>query len=421
MKTKSKVIVLGTTLMLCSMLLLTIPAIAAEGGDYVLDIYGNANEDDAIDMRDLTYVKLIFFGKKPETELADAKYDGKLNPLDFIQIKLIIVGKEKELTIVDSADRIVTVSMPVKRMIPLPVHTAEVIGLLGPEAVDKIVGVSKQMSENIESNVYLPELSELPTVGTWWNPDCEAILSLDPDLVIASSGKAAGLGEKLSGAITVVGLDLYKPKTLVEDMVKFAYVLNEKDKMKHYIDDFHNKHIDIIKTHTEGLSEEEKPKVYVEKPTAYETYTRTSAAQQYVDVCGGRHLFADLKGPSPFVTVDPEEVLVRNPEVIIKYISAAGAGYGVDDSSKAKALRDEIMNRLANVNAVKKERVYVMTVDLRYGPGYPILIAYWAKWIHPDLFEDLDPRAIHQEYLTEFQELDYDLEKHGVFVYPPLE
>jgi hypothetical protein len=108
MKTKNKQLaVVEIAIVLCSVFLVAIPAIATEQtmqevsactvttaseDDYVLGIYGNANEDDTIDMRDLTYVKLIFFGKKPETELADAKYDGKINPLDFIQIKLIIVG-----------------------------------------------------------------------------------------------------------------------------------------------------------------------------------------------------------------------------------------------------------------------------------------------------------------------------------------
>ncbi len=55
------------------------------------------------------------------------------------------------------------------------------------------------------------------------------------------------------------------------------------------------------------------------------------------------------------------------------------------------------------------------------GSGCLIGTAYMAKWFHPELFEDLDPEAIHQEYLTEFQGLDYDLNEHGVFVYPPLE
>jgi len=45
-------------------------------------------------------------------------------------------------------------------------------------------------------------------------------------------------------------------------------------------------------------------------------------------------------------------------------------------------------------------------------------IGYLAKLFHPEEFEDLDPKAIHQEYLTKFQGLDYDLGKEGVFVYP---
>ena len=44
--------------------------------------------------------------------------------------------------------------------------------------------------------------------------------------------------------------------------------------------------------------------------------------------------------------------------------------------------------------------------------------AYMAKWLHPELFKAVDPKAIHQEYLTEFLEVDIDLDKKGVFVYP---
>ena len=129
MKTKNKLLAfVEIAVVLCSLFLVAIPAIAAEQttqkisasevttaseDDYVLGIYGNANEDDTIDMRDLTYVKLIFFGKKTETELADAKYDGKVNPLDFIQIKLIIVGKEKELTVEDDFGEAVTFRFPI--------------------------------------------------------------------------------------------------------------------------------------------------------------------------------------------------------------------------------------------------------------------------------------------------------------------
>jgi iron complex transport system substrate-binding protein len=41
-----------------------------------------------------------------------------------------------------------------------------------------------------------------------------------------------------------------------------------------------------------------------------------------------------------------------------------------------------------------------------------------AKILHPELFSDLDPETIQEEYITRFQGLDYDLSKHGVFVCP---
>jgi iron complex transport system substrate-binding protein len=40
-----------------------------------------------------------------------------------------------------------------------------------------------------------------------------------------------------------------------------------------------------------------------------------------------------------------------------------------------------------------------------------------AKWFYPDLFPDLDPKALHQQYLN-MQDFDYDLNSRGVFAYP---
>jgi len=43
---------------------------------------------------------------------------------------------------------------------------------------------------------------------------------------------------------------------------------------------------------------------------------------------------------------------------------------------------------------------------------------YMAKWFHPDLFSDLDAKAIHQEYMNRFMGPEYDLNEHGIFVFP---
>ena len=428
MKTKNKILAsLEIAVVLCSVFLMAIPAIAAQEqnqemqkasasevttaseDDYVLGVYGNANKDDTIDMRDLTYVKLIFFGKKSETELADAKYDGKINPLDFIQIKLIIVGKEKELTIVDGADRIVTVKKPIERAFIFSGYQLVAIRMLG--ATDKVVGVTTWIKNE---KIYYGEFNKLPIVGT---KDYEAILSLNPDLVGSGTWNPEERAKKLPG-IPVVALDLTpcktEPRQLTDGLVKLGYIFGKKVEASYYIEDFHDKYLDLIKARTLGLSEEERPKVYVE--AFYKPYKVYPAG--LVEIAGGRDIFGDL---SYGADIDPEALLEKNPDIIIKKLDPTVAGYGMDDLSKAKVVRDEIMSRpeLAEVKAVKNGRVYTVYGKLCYGPRTPIATAYYAKLLHPDLFEDLDPQGIHQEYIDRFcPGLDFDVFEHGVFVYP---
>jgi iron complex transport system substrate-binding protein len=131
------------------------------------------------------------------------------------------------------------------------------------------------------------------------------------------------------------------------------------------------------------------------------------------------------------MSVNPEAVADRVPEIIVKVEGTAG-GYDLDtgDTSELEEARVEIMSRdiLQYVPALEgeEERVHIITVHLLSFFGDSgcrsfIQVAYQAKWFHPTHFEDLDPQAIHQEYLTRFQGLDINLDENGVFVYPPPE
>jgi hypothetical protein len=129
---------------------------------------------------------------------------------------------------------------------------------------------------------------------------------------------------------------------------------------------------------------------------------------------------AHLHGKYP--TISAEWVMVEDPDIIVKFPfrKTVAHGYTVDNPSEMKMLRDRIIERpeLANATAVRNGAVYILGQELCSGPRALIAVIYMAKWFHPELFKDLDPEAIHQEYLTGFQELDYDLAQHGVFVYP---
>ena len=437
MKTKNKLIAMvEIAIVLCSLFLVALPAIAAQDqnqgmqkvsasaittaseDDYVLGIYGNANEDDTIDMGDVVYTKLAIFGKKPKTELCDAKYDGRINVLDVIQTKLIILGKERELTIVDSLDRIVTVKKPLKRIIPTHPPAIEALRPLKLPK-DIIVGIGTWPIPL--HPVFFAEFIDVPCIGTGWNPDVEAILELNPDLVILTAlyGRLKPTADVLESAgIPAVAFKLQAPECHREEVETLGYIFDKEEEAEKYID-WREEILNSIKDKVEKIPEEDKPKVYFETSGQYETHIFCG---NFIKAGGGKNIFEGMSG-----TIDAEAVIAGDPDIIVKLAprTAGGCGVDADDTAEFKALREEIMSRpeLQKVKAVEEGEIYILANHLvsfypacgcRAFIGY----AYFAKWLQPTLFEDLDPKTIHQEYLTRFQGLDIDLDEKGVFAYP---
>ncbi|MEA3282624.1 MAG: ABC transporter substrate-binding protein, partial [Euryarchaeota archaeon] len=229
------------------------------------------------------------------------------------------------------------------------------------------------------------------------------------------------LEKKLHGTdITLIRLDCYKPETMIDDVRKLGYIIERESEAEEFAL-WYLGYLDVIDGRISDLRDDEKPRVYIEGYEAYKTYGTGSGADQLVDMAGGRNIAAGLSGSYP--KVDPEWVVVRNPDTIVKVVgTSTGAlcSYGTDDPGEMCALRDKLMNRpeLADMEAVRSGRVYLICASGTWtNPKYLIGLSYLAGWFHPDLFEDMGPEAIHQEYLSEFQGLNYNSSEHGVFVY----
>ena len=432
MKTKTKNKLL-TAIVLCTLFLVALPGIgigiATAQEDEILDIYGNANEDDAIDMRDFTYTARIILGLEDETTLADADYGGDVNVGDMTQIGLIILGRENELTLVDSADRIVTVNKPVERIITEAPATTEAISLLG--AWDRVVGRGVYMTDEI----FFPGITELPATSGTQHYDVyyETVFELDPDIFLTAVVPVPGLEDviaTLEPEIPVVALNFYEPHTLVENTRKLRYVLNTEEKGEEFIA-WYEGAINDITEETAGLSEDEKPQVFIKicgwTPEALSTFTDTMPGMRYqMEIAGGINIADEEEfGELEFVPeVDQEWLIEQNPDIVLAMIWEAYypgvMGYEVEDTSVAEATREEIMamDVFAGGKAVEEGKVYLYEDELPVSPRFVVFIAYMAKWFHPKLFSDLDPQAIHQQYLTDFMRIDYDLGEHGVFAYP---
>jgi len=383
---------------------------------FSLNIFGNANMDNTIDEQDVSYLEEVIGKTKAATNLSDANLDGSIDDKDVELVKEIIKGDEREISVIDEIGKTVNIKEPLNRIVVCHAMFAEVMKSLGAD--DKIVGIPTYM-ENYTT--FYPVLSKLATVGGASTPDTEAIVSLKPDLVIVYGNWAANLETDLKSVAPVLRLT-YRPfSTTDQDIMMLGYIVGKNEEASQLID-FYQKPLMLIKERVSSLAEDKKPRVYLEY-SDYRTNSEGSGTHEMLLMAGGRNIASGIDtDPNGVPFIDPEWVVKENPEIIMRRALKADAscGYDEDNTTQMKALREKILNRpeLANITAVKDGRVYCFSSDISTGLSYWLGIVYMAKILHPDIFADLDPVAIHQEYLTRFQRLDFNLDEHGVFFYP---
>ena len=327
------------------------------------------------------------------------------------------MGKEKELTFLDSVDRIVTVDMPIERVVALstsaPAGTYRILG-----AMDKIVGINRMVT----GDPFYPELQDKPAVG-WPLPDYEAIVELEPDLIIAGTGEFYYfeiLEQMEPFGIKVALIDCGgKPSKYFMELRTLGIILGKAERAEEYID-FSQSYLDLVEERIQELSPEEKKTVYFE---FIDDYAVMSRSDDVIHRAGGIHIFADL-----FIddylehrrfTIDPEAVVDRNPDVIIKdpHIGFKWSGYAHGVTGSMEELREELMERpgWSGLNAGANGEVYIQSREL--GNERTLGTCFLAKLLYPDLFSDLDTGALLEEYLEKYHGREYD--DYQVAVYHP--
>ncbi|MEA1863627.1 MAG: ABC transporter substrate-binding protein [Euryarchaeota archaeon] len=420
---------MNTTLAKIAMTMLMLAlALPAAASDYTLEIFGNANEDETINMQDVTYTELILLEYRDETELADAKHDNKINMQDVTQIELAILGKEKELTLLDSADRVVTVKKPITRIMTYGQALHQIIRTL--ESEDRLVATDRDVQE-VWSALF-PEFVGLPIWGAYKERDYELIYELQPDIFITmvqaplftlSAVQQEDISKLEPQGIGVLALAHRHPAELLKTVRKLGYVLDRRDEAEEFIY-FYSELMDTITERTGELPDDDKPRVYIANTVKYKTSGEGTAYSEYVKMAGGISISAEepsLDGLT-YVEIDPEWLIEQNPDVFVFRVGYNTIqGYGQDDASVAQEVQEDVLNtpELANVNAIRDEWVYQFGQATTASASF-LCIGYMAKWFYPELFEDIDMEAMHQEYLDRFQRLDYDVDTQGVFMYPPL-
>lgn len=341
---------------------------------------------------------------------------------------------EYPLTINDSAGRNVTFQMPVERIIVLNSNAAEALEALG--AGDRIVGVVDTVQK---LSWYFPDLKKKTLVGKWSAPDYETIAQIakgsedriTPNIVIIGyasgtlGGKSYGVdavseGLKSFPEITVLALDCYKEATLDKDLAKLGMILGKEENAEKLIA-WRKAKKDAVTNAVSGLS---LPKVYAEGTQSLKTNGAPSEIDKNIRLAGGFNIYGSSKQES--FTTTWEDVITKNPDIILRLKSDDMMGWGVSPSTEAlsaEVVRNEILSRTgaAAISAIKPskdedKKVWIVWYNMVFGPDNVVGLTYMAKLFHPEI--DLDPVSVYNEWL-DFVGVKYP--EGRTFVYPELE
>nr|WP_303714385.1 ABC transporter substrate-binding protein [Methanoculleus marisnigri] len=327
------------------------------------------------------------------------------------------------LTITDSSGRATTLTRPLRRIAVFNSDTLEMMRSIGIES-DRVVGVSKY---TLEDPTYFPEYRETANLGSVWSPDYEQAAAVRPDAVFLYATISQSSCDDIEATLGAIDpgirffrFDGYLPTVYADEVRTLGLLLGKEEEAGRFLA-FYGNVTDTVAGVVDPIPADDRVPVYLESCNDYKSAGKGSGYDEKIKLAGGRNIFADTAVEYP--VVDPEAVISRNPGVIVKIVGAGElvfGGYGDDDPSSFETVYRAIGDRPVwdRIGAVRDDRVHIIHSDVIGGPEYFIGVAYMAKWFYPDLFPDLDPRAIHRQYLEEFQRLDYDLDEHGTFVYP---
>ena len=276
------------------------------------------------------------------------------------------------IEIMDGLNRIVTLDLPAQRIVSMAPSNTEILFAIG--AGDQVVGRD-------EFSDFPAETSSIPSVGGGFGDyNNEAIINLQPDLVIAAEINTAEQVKVLDDlGITVFYLS---NSNSIDEM--YANLLTIARLTGHAAET--SSLIESLKARVSAIEEKlgevpDRPKVFYELDATDPNAPYTAGAGTFIDTlitkAGGENIASDLGSEYP--SISAEELLLRNPEIIL----LGDAAYGITpDLVSARPGWEAI-------DAVMKQRIYAFDDNLVSRPGPRLVdgLEALAILLHPELFQ----------------------------------
>jgi iron complex transport system substrate-binding protein len=239
-----------------------------------------------------------------------------------------------------------------ERIVCLTEETTEVMYLLG--AGEKVVGISGFTMRPPQAR------KEKPKISTFIDANYEAIKELKPDYIFAFSDIQAEIAKELAKqGYQVVVFNQRSISQILQNIIITGSIIG-KHKESEKLVSFYERRIERIKTASTKLKYH--PKIYFEE--WYEPLISAICwVSELIELAGGEDIFSEfrIKQGAKERIVEPEEVIKRNPDVII--------GSWCGKKFKKNKVRER--EGWKEINAVKNNKLFEInsTIILQPGPA----------------------------------------------------
>ncbi len=270
------------------------------------------------------------------------------------------------LTLVDMLGREVTLPAAPRRIVSLVPSATELIFALGGE--DRLVGRTDYCD-------YPPAAKDKPSVGGMIAPSLEILVTLRPDLVIATtSGNQLDTFAKLKQlGIAVYAVHAHRVAEMIDVTRRLGELTGRQAAVASLVAGIERR----LRATAEAVAPYPRPRVlYVLWPDPLLVPARDAIVTELIALAGGDSITAAERGDYPRFSI--EAAVARAPDVIL--LARHGTGTG-------PMARDK-WDRLSSLPAVKAGRIHPVDGNLlhRYGPRVVDGVETLARAIHPEAF-----------------------------------
>ena len=310
-----------------------------------------------------------------------------------------------------------TLNEQLKRIIVLNRQTSEAIKILGAENLVIATGDS-----TVTNNPYLG-YENLPNVGNLNSLNYEAILELEPDAIFTKTNDTLDVEKMVGGAgIKVIRIDNYAPDTYKDEMILLGKILGKSDRAQKFLS-YMDGLTDLVNNRLKNISDEDKPHVMALSIGAlnsgtyrifpcYSTDGTAGVGEGYSSIlAGGKDASPEVKygnTAGTAVLVDEEYVLDCGADVITLHGTWLG-GYNCTNISDYKTVVDSIYSNtsISMTPAGQNKEVYVFHTDFLGAAKRPIGLLQLCKYLHPDMFSDIDVDSYAKEFFRDWIGTEY--------------